>query len=353
VIELMDRNAYEVRMDPNELKPWFARMGSGFTTVEARIIPQARAEIRSPVEMRQEIAEQASDLLAPDIKAWLIENRPEFGADSLANVLAGIVVPSQIQEAMAQDAAKGIADVLTAYVTQMRSGTFSFGEFMRNVRDIITKNPAFAVSNERGAVVKVMNQLPSNEELAALGVQLAMNPNLEFNFVIELNDAVEQGMPVFEVAVADIQKMFGANDLKIGNRLAVSYGTAGQLAAKAKNAAGQYKDLGVMMGDHVTILVEVPEMAGRLVGAAPGAVVDVPKINPKNASSRNFVAGKFSQFYVQSDAEGAMGQLIKSLGDVRAIVKNGRYFDMDDAALSGLAKIWSDIISIAATAKAA
>ncbi len=315
--------------------------------------PALRSEARVTVAERQDIADQVSDLLAPDTKAWLIENRPEFGTDSLANVFTGIVVPSQIPEAVAQDAAKGVADILTAYVTQMRSGTFSFGEFMKNVRDIVAANPAFAVSNERGAVVKVMNQLPSNEELAALGVQLAMNPNLEFNFVIELNDTVEQGMPVFEAAVADIQKMSGANDLKIGNRLAVSYGTAGQLMSKAKNAAGRYKDLGAVMGDHVTLLVEVPEMATKLAGVSLGAVVDVPKINPRNAAGRNFVAGRFSQLYVQSDAEGAMGQLIKSLGDVRAIVKNGRYFDMDDAALSGLAKIWSDIISIAATAKAA
>jgi len=250
--------------------------------------------------------------------------------------------------------------LLVAYSDSIKgAGDVDLAEFLGRIAPILAKNPVLSLPNSPAEVVKVIvGSVPSEEELAALAIQLIMNPKQKFHFVIglygESGSKAEAGITSFEEMLERVQTMFDVNRQPIGKRINAEYAlTEMQLVNKTKNTASGNVS-GNIRGDFVTILDEAG-IAGRLVvTGCLGAVVNVPKPSHNYGAARNFAAMKLALGNLKPENWSSLGvSLIKELGPEVFTVNTNGYFDMHDEALRALVAIWQQMraevrISVAA-----
>ena len=90
----------------------------------------------------------------------------------MQDVVCGILTRPGVIKA---DQAQFLADLMNAYYLQHQQGEFNLDMFLGAVKYIVSENPAFSASQEKGAVIEELLAVPSNEEWAVLAMQLIMN----------------------------------------------------------------------------------------------------------------------------------------------------------------------------------
>lgn len=304
-----------------------------------------RYEMRMLAEAREKLAAETQELLNPDVLAWYEQTEPKFGDRTALEVVWGIL-PLEVTDA------KTLVTMMTVFYESSRKGTFDLRMFLEKIADVLKQNSGFAVSETAAGVVKVMDRLPEDDEIAALAIQMIMNPQLQFHFVFDVSKISNDQQRAAKKAFETIQKTTDVKNIPINKRLQFSFER--DAVSKTKTVASGYK-FGELKGTNVTVLVEVAEMASRLVtDEILGTVIEVPSPDVvRYAAVHNQVGIKGAQINLQADRPDTEAELIKSLGDVRAVKKNGRYFEMDNTVLSGLLEILSRIIEAKAVSIAA
>jgi len=317
--------------------------------VESLVTP--RSELRSAVAARQVFAKNVEKILAgnPEVLAWLKQNRPKSGTGSLANVLWGILTPADAE----QLGEKKVAEILVAYVGSMVRGKLSMEKFLANIKPIIEGQAALQVSSKSALLIKEVNKIPGDAELAALTIQLAMNTGQRVLFV--LNEGLKGDVSAwknFESAISNIEKILDAGNKLIGKRISFETAKVKDMDGTANRSASAFK-AGAQPGDYVAILVAESARAKSLAANAAtyGAVIDVSDQNREGLEAAQNLAGmKASQSNLKSSMDPA-AELTKEFPDV--FKKRGSYFVMDNNALLAVARLLSDIMARAAVSVAA
>jgi hypothetical protein len=235
----------------------------------------------------------------------------------------------------------------------MVKGKFSLEMFLTNIAPVMEGQAALRISSKSALLVKVVNQIPGDAELAALAIQLAMNTGQKFLFV--LNEDLKgnaEGWKRFESAISDIGKMLDAGNKRIGKRIDLEAVKAKEMNGRANRAASAFQ-AGAQPGDYVAILVAEGDRAKTLAANAAtyGAIIDVSDQNREGLESAQNLAGmKASQNNLKVSADLA-AELTKEFPDV--FKKQGSYFVMNNNALLAVARILSDIMARAAISVAA
>ena len=99
----------------------------------------------------------------------------------------------------------------------------------------------------------------------------------------------------------------------------------------------------------------VPENEARLsYQDTIGTVMETLQDKLDNAAVRNLLAMKAAQMDLSlKDADAKVALLNKQIQDIKAVTRNGNYFQINGNLLGAVAKLWAEVMSIKATSVAA
>ncbi|GEM_PF-6238861 len=312
--------------------------------------------IKLEIEVRQELVDQVRRLLAPEILRKLESEPFKYGTDTLNDVVAKIVVP-----AFGNPTVEQVVTALTTLVA-LKTGEMDWTKFLESeVAKSIMTNAVISVSTDIGGVLIVMKELPDAARLNELKLQLGMNPRAVVRILV-VNDKVSVAEQLaIQADIRDnIQQTTDYRGSLIDNRMTINFANTLQAAQAIRTAEGEvFRDLRKMdpaltaemdRGEHLVLLIEdMPEMLDKEFS---GTVFDSQKGNKAYAGLRGLLAMKAAQLNVSIKNMDAMALLNRQLGD-DVLKRVKAYFGIDEMKLAGLAKLWSDILTIQATSKAA
>jgi sugar phosphate isomerase/epimerase/CRP-like cAMP-binding protein len=309
---------------------------------------QARAEARSGVEARQELAKAVWEKLSSFEQKKLLSMGFEVGNGSLAEVLGQIVVPVE---------SEGVTVIVEQVVGMLRTllvlqtGEFDANLFITRAQELM-KNPAAALSDKMGATV-IASRPTFREAMAVLRdfrLQTFTNSEHYFGQVIAIDGWTDQQRNELEAQALAIQNALDYKGQKINShgreRFLLELTTKDKLLADAKAMVSIWARK--FPNVTVSVLLEgvdgtSDEFRGTILKPLTGA--------KGNLGARRLAAIKASQYDLITMKE-IPAELLKELPNV-FVVKKG-YFGIDDSALvDALERVLSALIEMQATAVAA
>jgi hypothetical protein len=354
--ESPDLAGYEIRRNPAEFNQDFTRrLVGGNAAVEVRIIPQARAEVRSTVEARQEFSRQVAEYLEknePVVFRTLNERLLKFGVGSVAEVVGMIIIPVEGAEKMAP---AEVANALKTLVA-LKAGDFDAGLFIARAQDIM-KNPVVALSDKLGAMVSASQGRTFEEIKAALqGEREQLFTNVgQYAWRAFSDDNLTSAQKAeLEALARSIQNSSDHTGQQIGeNRFRLVLVNTARLLNTARELERELssKNKQFVGGNYVTVLLEDVDAKGAVFA---GTVLKSEAGVKGNAIARSLVAKKASQYNLRISGKMATipDALVKELPPNVFVSKDG-YFEINDKALSALERVLSDLIAIQATSVSA
>ncbi|HOW87447.1 MAG TPA: class I SAM-dependent methyltransferase [Candidatus Omnitrophota bacterium] len=303
-----------------------------------------RAEARSIVQERQDLEKEVENILSqeyPEELQKLKEKALEFGLGSLDEVFAYITIPSS-----GEMTARGVVDNLLRLV-QAKPGEVNWKHFFAAAIAALKGNPMMAVSDTPGGTVIMRAAAFDSVELESMATRLETNTELVEGYVIP-SDGSGIDQDKIRADINRIKNTFDHKGRKIGDRLNVQFEKASKLSEKARAQAAAIKRANSMKENFaVAFLVEE---GIQTTGQFNGTVLRTQeKAARQNAPVRSWLASM-----VALNGVDQVNQLLfKQLNDRNVLKPKGDGYEIDEALLSGLAKLWSDILTQKATSIAA
>ena len=319
-----------------------------------------RSELRSTVADQQAFEKDVVNLLAPEVKAWLEQNRPKFGTNALADVLSGIVLSMDASQLGTQSAVDSAVALLTAFVMAHRKGEFDFQAYSNAVQDVVRANTVFSTSNAEGRIIRDLPVTPDSGWFANLALRLATNTGQREHLVFDVA-GIGNARERIEAILSSVRNTGAADGQKIGNRLTESFvhNVAKEMAVVASRMTKVSENV------YPVLYTENASLREILIKRADKLFVTITfGENNKTAEDsalgpmRDWAAMKLSQqkpkgnIATAADMSEILGELLKELPGVFT-ARNG-YLNIENSALAGLARILSEqLLTRAATAKSA
>ena len=311
-----------------------------------------RSEMRGKtlVAERQQLAEEAVAMFREqndeETLNALQSLRPEFKADTPDGIVFKVIVRAK--------GVLSVEEVVAALKTlvALNRGDMDWKAFLALARTVLEK-PILAVSEAKGATIAGLRKVPTYDELESTTLQLGLNTGQLFRYVLEDISASEQAN--LRAEVRDLQKNQDVKGNLIGDRLEIVFAKRGKLAEVVKTAAVQMGEVDPTFkgGAHLTLLVPENEVRQAYQNTI-GTVMESLQDNLDNAPVRNLLAMKAAQMDLSlKDADAKVALLNKQIQDIKAVTRNGNYFQINGTLLGAVAKLWAEVMSIKATSVAA
>jgi hypothetical protein len=304
---------------------------------------------RPIVEQYQQLSREVWPLLTEDARSKLVQSHFKYSDESLADVLAQIILPLHLEVMTAQE----VAAMLTTLVA-LKKGEFDRKVFVAAAKNILD-NPVVALSDKPGAMVSAARGRSFEEVKAAIigeGSQLLTQAG-QYAWRVFEDDQFTDAQKAELMALAQaIQDSADHKGQKIGDRFRLVLVTGAKVLGEAqkleRELAGKNKQF--MGGNYVTVLLEDVDATGA---AFAGTVLRNEAGVKGNAMARSLAAKKASQHNLRISGSMATvpDALMKELPNV-FVTKDG-YFEINDQALSALEKVLSDLVAIQATSVSA
>jgi hypothetical protein len=332
-------------LQPVESDPWSVSLPTAPATQKPAT---ARAETRSVVEARQELQERVSPLLSPKALDWYEKTKPAFGTALMADVVWGITVRA---EGISPEDAKRVAGIMEAFYLAKLSGRFDLAIFVEQARPYVVGHPLFAVSETPAKMIEELTEMPSDERLVELVLQLRMNPDQAMVWIMKKRQVLVKG--AVQAKFDAIAKALGAT-AEVGKRLHIqeAQNVAQAIQTEASKTAEEETRL------VPTVLVKNEKMRQALL-AMDGLNGNVlfAVTNDKLAAVQRAVSIRFSQLSAKKkitrvEWEAIEAELNKQLEGAVKLDAEGHLM-LDNAALAVLAAVLSELVAIQATSVAA
>lgn len=246
----------------------------------------------------------------------------------------------------------GGGNSLAAVPTEAESGELDWSKFLSLARSLL-QNPVLATSNQPGATIIALGDIPTGDELSELAVQLGMNPRQYVRYVLlevlmgEDDEEREEAKAGLEEVVRIVQEMIDCEGQPIGDRLQVYF--VQDLIEGVRHTAQELILGKASFKDYTYVNALVSEgMAVRFQQPFIATLVEI-RVEEEHrldyASVRNLVAMRAAQLDVRSKNLSGLDLLNKQAGS-KVLGQDGNFFWIDGKGLGTLAKSWFELMRI-------
>jgi hypothetical protein len=259
----------------------------------------------------------------------------------LDGVFSGIVIPGA-----GEMTARQIASILLRLVNA-KPGEVNWTNFFAAIADVQNGNIMMTVSDLPGGAVDVRPNGFDGVELESMALRLQTHTQLVEGYTLP-NDVAGLDPAKVKAAIDRIRNTLDHKGQKIGDRLQVEFARSSGLSDKARALASVIKrqNSGKANFEVAFLFEDGVHVTGQFNGTTLHAQAKAAK---QNAAVRSWLAAM-----VALNGVDQVNQLLfRQLNDRNVLKQKGDGYEIDEALLGGLAKLWSDILTTRATSVSA